>query len=173
MHFACVSGRGEGHRRGCGCMASTWMVRCNLAQTLVAPRLPFVVYFYYEFMSNTFLVKTEFVTGPRNHRRFSSINTCGHNKTCNNKLRIQSHESHLDFRLICCCATKANSSHSSTCIYDRESMSPKPSLSAILHWERVNKVFGKCSMWLLDCFSNNLSSQPIYLFAGWAATVVV
>jgi hypothetical protein len=43
----------------------------------------------------------------------------------------------------CCCAAEATSSHSSTCICDRESRSPKPSSSAILHRERANKIFGK------------------------------
>jgi hypothetical protein len=50
---------------------------------------------------------------------------------------------HLGFRLLHCCAAKATSSHSSTCIHDRESRSLELSSSVILHRERVNKVFGK------------------------------
>jgi hypothetical protein len=38
------------------------------------------------------------------------------------------------------------------CICDRESRSPEPSSSAILHRERANKVFGKRSSWLLTRF---------------------
>jgi hypothetical protein len=38
------------------------------------------------------------------------------------------------------------------CIYDRERRSPKPSSSAILHRERVNRVFGKRSSQLLTRF---------------------
>jgi hypothetical protein len=56
------------------------------------------------------------------------------------------------FCRFCCCATKATSSHSSTCIYDRESRSLKPSSSAILHRERANKVFEKQSSRLLARF---------------------
>jgi hypothetical protein len=48
---------------------------------------------------------------------------------------------HLVFRLLRCCAGMATSSRSSTCICDRESRSPEPSSSAILHQEMVNKVF--------------------------------
>jgi hypothetical protein len=56
------------------------------------------------------------------------------------------------FHRYCCCAAEATSSHSLTCICDRESMSPEPSSSAILHRERVNKIFGKRSSRLLTCF---------------------
>jgi hypothetical protein len=56
------------------------------------------------------------------------------------------------FRRFCCYAADATSSCSSTCIYDQESKSPKPSSSVILHRERVNKVFGKWSSWLLARF---------------------
>jgi hypothetical protein len=52
---------------------------------------------------------------------------------------------HLVFRLLHCCATKTTSSHSLTCIYDRESRSPEMSSSAIMHEEMVNKVFGNRS----------------------------
>jgi hypothetical protein len=50
---------------------------------------------------------------------------------------------HLVFRLHHCYATKATSPRSSTCICDRESRSPKPSSSVILHRERANKVLRK------------------------------
>jgi hypothetical protein len=56
---------------------------------------------------------------------------------------------HLVFHLHRCCATKATSSRSSTCICDRESRSLEPSSSAILHQDRANKVFGKRSSRLL------------------------
>jgi hypothetical protein len=64
------------------------------------------------------------------------------------------HESltHLGLRLIRCCTVKTSLSHSSMCICDRESSSPEPSSSAILHRERVNKVFGKRSSRLLARF---------------------
>jgi hypothetical protein len=53
---------------------------------------------------------------------------------------------HLVFCLLCCCVAKATSSCLSMCIRDWESRSLEPSSSAILHQERVNKVFGKrCS----------------------------
>jgi hypothetical protein len=58
---------------------------------------------------------------------------------------------HLIFRLLRYCATKATSFCSSTCICGRESRSLKLSSLAILHQERVNKVFGKQSR-LLACF---------------------
>jgi hypothetical protein len=58
---------------------------------------------------------------------------------------------HLVFLLLRCCADMATSSRSSTCICDRESRSPEPSSSAILHQEMVNKVFGKRSSRLLAC----------------------
>jgi hypothetical protein len=60
---------------------------------------------------------------------------------------------HLGFCLLRCCATKATSSRSLTCICDRESSSLKPSFSMILHRERGNKAFGKRSTRLLDRFS--------------------
>jgi hypothetical protein len=47
---------------------------------------------------------------------------------------------------------RRTSSRSSTCIYDWESRSPEPSSLAILHWEMVNKVFGKRSSRLLARF---------------------
>jgi hypothetical protein len=55
---------------------------------------------------------------------------------------------HLAFCLLHCYVTKATSSHSLMCIDDRESRSLEPLSSAILHRERVNKVFGKRSSWL-------------------------
>jgi hypothetical protein len=70
------------------------------------------------------------------------INTCGHHATSNN----EHHEppTHLGFCLLRrYYAAKATSSHSSTCICDRESRSVKPSYSVILHQERVNKVIRK------------------------------
>jgi hypothetical protein len=45
--------------------------------------------------------------------------------------------------LFCCCTAKATSSRLSTCICDRKNRSPKLLSSAILHQERVNKVFRK------------------------------
>jgi hypothetical protein len=57
---------------------------------------------------------------------------------------------HLVFRLLRCCAAKATSSRSSTCIYDRETRSLKPSSSVIMHRERANKVLGKRSSRLLN-----------------------
>jgi hypothetical protein len=59
---------------------------------------------------------------------------------------------HLFFRLLRYCAAKATLSRSSTCICNRESRSPKPSSSAILHRERANKIFGKRSSRLLARF---------------------
>jgi hypothetical protein len=59
---------------------------------------------------------------------------------------------HLAFRLLRYCASKATSSHSSMCICDRESRSSEPSSSVILHRERANKVFEKRSSQLLTHF---------------------
>jgi hypothetical protein len=56
---------------------------------------------------------------------------------------------HLVFHLHRCCAAKATSSCLSTCICDRECRSLESSSSVILHHERVNKIFGKRSSWLL------------------------
>jgi hypothetical protein len=56
------------------------------------------------------------------------------------------------FRRFCCCAVDTSSSHSSTCICDREIRSLKSSPSTILHRERTNKVFGKRSSRLLAHF---------------------
>jgi hypothetical protein len=53
---------------------------------------------------------------------------------------------HLRFHLLHCCAAKANSSRSSTCIHDQESKFLKPSSSTILYLKRANKVFGKRSL---------------------------
>jgi hypothetical protein len=50
---------------------------------------------------------------------------------------------HLGFHLLRCYATKATLSHSSMCNCDRESSSPEPLSSVILHRERTNKVFKK------------------------------
>jgi hypothetical protein len=75
------------------------------------------------------------------------------------------------FRRFCCCAVDATSSHLSTCIYDRESMSPKPSSLAILHREKTNKVLGSD---LRDCSLASSSSLPqlIYLFVGRTPRVI-
>jgi hypothetical protein len=62
------------------------------------------------------------------------------------------HQHIYRFRRYCCYAAEATSSHSSTYICDRESRSPKPSSSAILHRERPNKGFGKQSLRLLARF---------------------
>jgi hypothetical protein len=56
------------------------------------------------------------------------------------------------FRRFCYCAAEATSSCSLTCICDRESRSPEPSSSMILHRETANKVFGKRSSRLLTRF---------------------
>jgi hypothetical protein len=110
--------------------------------------------------------------GCHNLSRFSPINTCGHHKTCNHELITQFHEPHLGFRLLRCCAVKATLSHLLTYIYDRESRSPEPSSSTIIHCERTNKVFGNV---LCDCSiaSPNSSLRLVYLFVGRASTVIV
>jgi hypothetical protein len=59
---------------------------------------------------------------------------------------------HLGFRLLRYCAAKATSSRSSMCIFDRENRSLELSFLAILHRERMNKVFGKRSSRLLTRF---------------------
>jgi hypothetical protein len=59
---------------------------------------------------------------------------------------------HLGLRLIRYCDAKTFSPRSSTCICDRESRSPEPSSSTILHREMVNKVFRKRSSRLLTRF---------------------
>jgi hypothetical protein len=71
---------------------------------------------------------------------------------------------HLGFCLLCCYATKATSSHLSMYICDWESRSSKPSCSTILHRERANKVFGKRSTQLLDCFFKfiNTTCLPLH-----------
>jgi hypothetical protein len=56
------------------------------------------------------------------------------------------------FYRFCCCAAETTSSCSSMCICDWESRSLKSSSLAILHQERVNKVFGKRSSRLLAHF---------------------
>jgi hypothetical protein len=56
------------------------------------------------------------------------------------------------FRRFSYCAAEATSSRSSTYIFNRESGSPEPSYSAILHQEKANKVFGKRSLRLLARF---------------------
>jgi hypothetical protein len=56
----------------------------------LGPWLHFVVYFYYESVSNTFFIEIESVTRHRNPSRFSSINMCGRHGTCNYELRTQS-----------------------------------------------------------------------------------
>jgi hypothetical protein len=48
---------------------------------------------------------------------------------------------YLDFHFLCCCATNATSSWSSTCTCDQESRPTKPSSSAIPHRERAKKIF--------------------------------
>jgi hypothetical protein len=76
-----------------------------------------------------------------------------------------SHEppTHLSLHLIHCCATKTSSFRSSTCIYDRESRSPKPSSSTILHRERANKVFRKRSSRLLVRFFKFFITARLYI----------
>jgi hypothetical protein len=88
--------------------------------------------------------------GHYNPRRVFPINMCGPHGSSNQNNYEPS--THLGLRLIRCCAAKTYSSRSSMCICDWESMSPKPSSSAILHRERVNKVFEKRSSRLLARF---------------------
>jgi hypothetical protein len=52
------------------------------------------------------------------------------------------------------------------CICDQESMSLKLSSSAILHKERVNKIFEKRSMWLLDRFFKLVITVHLPLHQG-------
>jgi hypothetical protein len=67
---------------------------------------------------------------------------------------MNNHEqpTHLVFRLLRYCTANAISSCPSTYICDRESRSPESSSSAILHRERVNKVFEKRSSRLFTRF---------------------
>jgi hypothetical protein len=78
---------------------------------------------------------------------------------------------YLGFFLLHCCVAKATSTCSSTYTYDRESMSLELSSSAILHQERVNKVFGSV---LRDCSiaSPSLSSRLIYLFVNLVRSII-
>jgi hypothetical protein len=87
---------------------------------------------------------------------------------------MNNHEppTHLALHLICCCcASKTSSSRSSTCIYDRENRSSKPSSSAILHPEMSNKILGSdirnCSL-----ASSSSSLQLVYVFGGRASSVI-
>jgi hypothetical protein len=75
------------------------------------------------------------------------------------------------FHRFCYSAADATSSHSSTCIYDWESGSPEPSSSVILHWERMNKVFGSDLHNCLLALSSS-SLRLVYLFVGRAPRVV-
>jgi hypothetical protein len=78
---------------------------------------------------------------------------------------------HLRFRLLRRCAVKTTSFRSSTCIHDRESRSPEPSSSVILHQERAIRFLRSD---LRDCSlaSSSSPSRPIYLFVGRAPWVV-
>jgi hypothetical protein len=69
--------------------------------------------------------------------------------------RTNNHEppTHLGFHLLRCDTAKAISSCLSMYICDRESRSLELSSLVILHWESVNKVFGKHSTQLIDRFS--------------------
>jgi hypothetical protein len=83
--------------------------------------------------------------GRCNPRWFFHINTLVRHGTSNHKPPM-----HLGFHLQHCCATKATSSRLSTCIYNRDNRSLKPSALAILHRERANKVFGNWSSLLFN-----------------------
>jgi hypothetical protein len=87
--------------------------------------------------------------GRCNPRQVFPIYMCGHHE---NSKKTNNHENTNTsrFRRFCCCTAEATLSRSSMCICDLESRSPEPSSSAILHRERVNKVFGKRSLRLLS-----------------------
>jgi hypothetical protein len=78
---------------------------------------------------------------------------------------MNNHEppTHLVFDFLRWCAVRSTSSHSSTCICDWESRPPEPSFSAIVQWERLNKVVGKRSTWLLDRFSKFIITTHLSL----------
>jgi hypothetical protein len=107
-----------------------------------------------------------------NPRHASSINMCGHHRTCNYELKTQCHELHLVFCLLYCCAAKATSSRSSTWLCDRESRSIEPSSSVILHQGGQIRFLGSI---LCDCViaSTSSSSWLIYFFVGRTPTIVV
>jgi hypothetical protein len=89
-------------------------------------------------------------------------NTYGRNGSSNQNSNEP--PTHIGLRLIHCCAAKTSSSNSSTCIYNQESRSLKPSSSTILHRERANKVFGKRSLWLLACFFKFFTTTCLPLY---------
>jgi hypothetical protein len=90
------------------------------------------------------------ITGRCNPKRVFPINTCSRHRSSNTNSHKNTNATR--FRCFYCCITEATSSRSSTCICDRESKSPEPSSSAIMHRERANKVFGKRSSRLLARF---------------------
>jgi hypothetical protein len=91
------------------------------------------------------------ITGRCNPKQVFPIYTCNRHGNSKKPTAIKT-PTHLDFHCFCCCAAEATSSRSSMCICDQESRSLESSSSAILHRERVNKVFGKRSSRLLARF---------------------
>jgi hypothetical protein len=104
--------------------------------------------------------------GCCNPRWVFSINTSGHHGSSKTRTTMKNTNA-SKFHRFYCYTVEATSSRSSTCICDRESRSLKLSSSAILHWERANKVFGSD---LHDCSLASSSSSPrlTYLFVGHA-----
>jgi hypothetical protein len=96
-----------------------------------------------------FNIITKLLMGRLNHRRLSSINMYDHHTKKHHPMISQTHLDFCIFRLLC---TKSVSSRLLACTCERETRSPKQSSSVILQQERVNKVFGKHSMCLLNHF---------------------
>jgi hypothetical protein len=96
------------------------------------------------------LISDSITQGVTNPMWVFSINTCGHHRSSN----MNNHENTNASRFchFCCCAADTISSRSSTCICYWESRSSELLSSAILHRERMNKIFGKRSSRLLARF---------------------
>jgi hypothetical protein len=112
-------------------------------------------------------MKTKWVIVHLNPSQFFSINTYDQHAKQNNLMNASSF-----FASSACCAAKSTSPRSLECTCDRESTSMEPSSSAILHREKLNKDFEKCSTWLLNHFIK-LSSWLIYLLTGHTPTIIV
>jgi hypothetical protein len=76
---------------------------------------------------------------------------CGYHGSSNTRTATKNTNASR-FHCFCCYIIEATSSRSSTCICDQERRSPKPSSSAILYQEGVNKVSVKRSSRLLARF---------------------